>query len=50
MPRSIADSLTVVYSDGAGVVPKGNLRQRKAGSSTIAIHVDVVVVFACIRR
>ena len=28
-------SLTVVYSAGAVVVPKGNLRQRKDRSSTI---------------
>ena len=49
-PRSIAASLTVVYSAGAGVVPKGNLKQRKASSSTIEIHVNAVVAFACIRR
>ena len=29
LPRSISASLTVVYSDNAGVVPKGNLRQTK---------------------
>ena len=50
LPRSIATSLTVVYYSGAGVVPKGNFRQRKAGFSTIAMHVDAVVAFACIRR
>ena len=42
-------SLTVVYSAGAVVVPKSNLRQRKAILSTILMHVDAVVVFACIR-
>ena len=50
LPRSIVASLTVLYSAGAGVVPKGNLRQRKARSSTIAMHVNVVVAFECIRR
>ena len=49
-PRSIATSLTVLYSAGAGVVPKCNLRQRKSGSYTIAMHVDKVVKFAYIRR
>ena len=43
-------SLTVVYSSGAGVVPKGNLRQRKDSLSTITMHVNTVVVFVCIRR
>ena len=50
MTRSIAASLTVVYSAGAGVVSKGSLKQRKASSSTIAMHVDTVFAFACIRR
>ena len=48
MPRSIAASLTVVYSAVAGVVPKGNVRQIKDISSTNIMHVDVVVAFACI--
>ena len=48
--RSIAASLTAIYYSGAYVVPKGNLRQRKARSSTIAMHYDTVVAFACIRR
>ena len=47
-PRYISASLTVVYSDGADVVSKGNLRHRKASSSTIAIHLNTVVVFLCI--
>ena len=34
-PRSIVASLIVVYSDGAGVGPKGNCRHRKASSYTI---------------
>ena len=50
LPRSIASSLTVVYSAVAGVIPKVNLSQRKAFSSTIAMHVGTVVAFACIRR
>ena len=50
LPRSIAASLMVVYSTGAGVVPKGNLKQRKASSSTIAMHVDAVFACACILR
>ena len=41
---------TVVYSAGAGVVPKGNLKQRKDISSTIAMHANAIVVLACIRR
>ena len=50
LPRSISDSLTVIYSASEGVVPKFNLRQRKASSSIIAMHVNAVVVFACIQR
>ena len=42
-------SLTVVYSAVAVVVPKSNLRQRKATLLNILMHVDAVVVFACIR-
>ena len=49
-PRSIAASLTVIYYAGAGVVPKGNLRHRKASPSNIAMQVDAVVEFSCIRR
>ena len=49
-PRSFAASLTVVYSAVGGVVPNSNFSQRKASLSTIAIHVNVVVEFACIRR
>ena len=49
-PRSIAASLTVVYSAGAVVVPNGNLRKIKASPYTIVIHVDTVVAFACIQR
>ena len=50
LPRSIAASLTVVYSSVAVVVSKGNLRQRKASSYTISMHIDAVFAFACIRR
>ena len=50
MPRSIAASLIVIYSAGAGVVQKGNLKQRKAISLTIVMLVDAVFAFACIYR
>ena len=50
LPRSIAASLTVVYSSDAGVVPKGNLKHGKSSSLTISMHVYAVVSFACIRR
>ena len=50
LPMSISASLKFVYSSGAGVMPKGKLRHRKASSSTIAMHVDAVVAFACMRR
>ena len=49
VPRSIAASLIVVYYSGVGVVPKGNIRQIKASSSIIAIHVDAVFAFSCIQ-
>ena len=42
LPMYIAASLTVAYYSGAGVVPKGNLKQRKASSSTIEMHVASV--------
>ena len=47
-PRSIYALLIVVYSDGAGVVPKGNHRQIKVISSTIAMQVDAVIEFSWI--
>ena len=49
-PRSIVASLTAVYSAGAGVAPKINHRQIRDSLSNICMHVDSVVVFACIRR
>ena len=49
-PRSIVNALKVVYSAGAGVVPKGNNRQINASSSTIAINFDAVVALAYIWR
>ena len=49
-PSSIVASLTIVYSSGEVVAPKVNFRQVKASSSTIAMQVDTVVPFACIRR
>ena len=45
-PRYISTSLIVVYSDGAGVVPKVNRRQIKAILFTIVMQVDNVVAFA----
>ena len=50
LPRSNVTSLTAIYSAGAGVVPKGNFKQRKARSSTIAMHGDSVFACACIQR
>ena len=49
-PRSIATSLTDIYSAGAGVVPTGNISQKNSSLSTIKIHVDAVVVFTCMQR
>ena len=49
-PRYIYDFLIVVYSAGAGMVPKGDRRQRKASFYIISIQVDVVVAFAWILR
>ena len=49
-PSSITASLTVVYYSGTVVVPKGNCRQRKASSSTIAVKVNAVVAFESIWR
>ena len=43
--RSIAASITLIYSSGAGVASKGKLRHRKASSYTIELHVNVVVTF-----
>ena len=48
LPKSTDVPLTVVYSSGAGLVTKGNIRQRKDSLSTIEMHVDPVVAFACI--
>ena len=45
-PRSIAASLTVVYSASTGVVSKGNHMQIKASLSTIVMKVDPVVELA----
>ena len=36
----------VVCSTGAGVVPKGRRRQRKASFTTISMHGDTIYVFA----
>ena len=45
-PRSIADSLTVLYSYGAGVIPKGRIRHRRTRLSTMVNHVDAIHLFA----
>ena len=44
---SIAASLIVVYSAGAGVVPMCDRRQKKSSLSNIPMQFDVVVAFAC---
>ena len=49
-PRSISAFPIVVYSAGAGVVPKGSFRQIKASFSTIVMQVDAVLAFAWIWR
>ena len=43
--RSISAYLIVVYYYGAGVVSKGNTRQRNASLSAISMQVDTVVEF-----
>ena len=48
--RYTAYQIIVVYSDVAGVVPKGNQRKIKASLSTIAMKFDAVVAFAWIQR
>ena len=47
-PRSIAASLMVVYSTGAGVVPKGSRIHRKASFPTIVMH--AICVFEWMRQ
>ena len=46
----ITVALVVVYSSGAGVVPKGKHMNRKANLPTIAMHVDDICVFAWMCR
>ena len=48
-PRSIADSLKLVYHYSAGVVPKVNHRQIKFSLPKIAMRVDAIFVFARMR-
>ena len=48
-PRSISDSLIVVYSSGVVVVPKCKHRQRKDGLTTIVMHVEVFCRYATSR-
>ena len=50
LPTLNAASLMVVYSAGAGVVPKGSRRQRKDIFPTILIHVAAICEFAWMRR
>ena len=45
-PRLIAASLMVVYSYGAGVVPKGRHIHRENNFTTILMHVDTICAFA----
>ena len=49
-PRYISSLLSVVYSAGAGVVPKGSFRQIKASFSIIVMQVYAVLSFAWIWR
>ena len=49
-PRSISASLIVVYSAGAGVVPKYKHSNRKASLSTTTMKVYAVIEFAWIWR
>ena len=49
-PRSISALLVVVYSAGAGVVPRGRHRQKKVIFPTIEMHVDAICVFEWTRR
>ena len=42
--------MTVVYSAGAGVVPKEKNGHRKDSISTIKMHVDSICAFLWIRR
>ena len=49
LPRSITASMMVVYSDGAGVVPKGKFRHRKANIPTIVMPFYVICSFALMR-
>ena len=50
LQRYIDASLMLVYSAGAGVVPKGKHRQREANLFTIDMHVDAICEFAWMRR
>ena len=50
LPRSIADSLMVMYSSGTGAVPKGSRSQRNANLSTIMMHVDAIYMFEWMRH
>ena len=49
-PRSIATSLTVVYSAGAGVVTKGKRSHIKERLSTMVIHFGVICMFTFLRK
>ena len=49
LPRPISASFNVVYSAGAGVVPRGELRHRRVRLSKMAMHVDAIRVFAWMR-
>ena len=42
--------MMVIYSAGAGVVPKGKCRQRKTIFITIAMHVAAICEFVWTRR
>ena len=47
--RSLSASMMVMHSSGAGVVPKGRHRKRKASFLTLEMHVDAIFAFAWMR-
>ena len=48
-PRSIAASITGLYSAGAGIIPDSNRRHRSESLSMIVMYVDVILAFAWVR-
>ena len=50
LPRSIADLITVVYFSSAGIVQKGKSRNWRARFSMMAMHIDAICAFTCMRQ